>query len=162
MIIKAPSLPTGSRRDQLVGLQDILPTLTALTGCPLEQEVHGCDLSPVLNDKSIKTRDLYYSQCMDHPQQSAMIFDGQWKYCYAQQGATEELYNLSEDPDELVNLALSKDAESLLQPWRVRLMDEAGRIGDSELLDGDKLVTSPLDRSEIAKLPVTGMGWRWY
>ena len=164
LVIKAPHSPAGAQRRQLAGLQDILPTLAALAGCPLSQAVQGLDLSGALLYDRAATRELFYSQCMDSPRQSAMITDGRWKYCYAQWGATEELYDLAGDPHELENLARPGRGglDELLEPWRKRLMDEARRLKDAALLDGAGLVSSPLDRAAIAKLPISGMGWRWY
>jgi len=162
MIVKGPGIPRGARRRQLVGLQDVLPTLATLCGCPLPKPVHGIDLSGALADDAAEVREVFYSQCQDAPRQLAMVCDGRWKYCYAQEGPTEELYDLSEDPAELNNLASGPGAENLLKPWRERLIDHARRLGDTNLLDGDGLARSPLDRSGFAELPIRGMGWRWY
>jgi arylsulfatase A-like enzyme len=155
-------VPVGERRQRLVGLQDILPSLAAMTGCPLDQEVHGLDLSAALQSDKAPTRELFYSQCIDAPRQSAMVFDGRTKYCWAQEGPNEELYDLAEDPQELVNLASGPDGEALCRPWRERLIAEARKVGDTGILDADGLVTAPLDREAIEKLPVSGMGWRWF
>jgi arylsulfatase A-like enzyme len=160
LMVKGPQVPAGQRRRQLVGLQDILPTLAGLSDCPLAQKVHGLDLSAVLRDAQTPCREVYYSQCMDEPRQSAMVTDGQWKYIYSQEGATEQLYDLSADPDELNNLASRPDAESLLRPWRQRLREEALRLGDTGLVREESLVTSPVDRASYINLPITGMGWR--
>jgi arylsulfatase A-like enzyme len=165
MLWRGPGIPAGQRRKQLVGLQDILPTLARLTGCPLDQEVHGMDLTDALQTDGAAVRDIFYAQCLDAPRQLAMLFDGRWKYCYAQQGPTEELYDLAEDPHELTNLAagsVGADTDALLRPWREGLAAEARRWGDTVLLDGDGLATSWVDREALAKLPVGGMGWRWY
>ena len=162
LLVKAPGLAGGQRRRQLTGLQDVLPTLAAMTDCPLGADVHGLDLSECLGEEGAALREVYYGQCMDDPRQSAMLCDGRWKYCYAQAGPTEELYDLAEDPRELVNLATRDDAERLLRPWREQLIAEARRLGDAALLDGEELATSPLDREAISKLPVSGMGWRWF
>ncbi|MBM4031852.1 MAG: hypothetical protein FJ291_08720 [Planctomycetes bacterium] len=155
-ILRTPGGPKGARRRELVGLQDVLPTLAALTGCPLDAAVHGLDLT------AAPARDVFYSQCFDPPEQSAMLFDGRWKFCYAQEGPTEELYDLAEDPHELVNLATRPGGEALVKPWRERLIAEARRLGDAALLDGDRLTTAPLDRSAIPRLPLGGFGWRWF
>ena len=161
-LFKAPGVAAGQRRSQLVGLQDILPTLATLTDCPLDRDVQGVDLTEALHDDGAEIRDVYYGSCGNAPSQSAMLFDGRWKYCYAQIGPTEELYDLAEDPDELVNLATQPHAEELLADWRRRLIEEAHRLGDAELLDGEKLAEAPLDRSAFAELPVRGLGWRWF
>ena len=162
MLFRGPGVPAGERRRQLVGLQDLLPTLAAMTGCPLPTDVQGLDLSAALGDGTADTREVFYSQCFEAPRQMAMVTDGRWKYSYAQEGAIEELYDLAEDPAELVNLATRPDAAKLLTPWRDRLIAEARRLGDIALLDGGRLVTSPFDRAALKNLPITGMGWRWF
>jgi len=165
--IRVPFLASGpgvkpGRRSQLVGLQDVLPTLATMTDAALDREVQGMDLTGILADPDAPGRDLFYAQCLDAPRQAAMVCDGQWKYCYGQEGPTEELYDLSADPSELVNLAAGPDGADRAAPWRGRLIDEARRLGDTGLLDGDGLARSPLDRSGFADLPISGMGWRWY
>ena len=164
LLVRAPGAAPG-RRAQLAGLQDILPTLAGLSDCPLPQAVQGLDLSPVLADSAAPGRELFYSQCLDQPRQSAMVFDGRWKYCWAQEGPTEELYDLQADPRELVNLASRESGmarEALLEPWRRKLMAEATRLGDTGIISGGRLASTLLDRASFAKLPVSGMGWRWY
>ncbi len=163
MILRGPSVPAGARRTQLVGLQDILPTLAAMTDCPLDQEVHGLDLQGALDDADAPLRELYYSQCRRKGGQMAMVCDGRWKYCYCEQGPIEELYDLENDPDELVNLACEPGNADLLTEWRDRLIAEARHLGDDELFDGDALcVSPPVDRSDWPKLPFSGLGWRWF
>ena len=41
-------------------------------------------------------------------------------------------------------------------------MAEIRRVGDDDMLPGGKLPTTPLDRSGFSKLPISGLGWRWY
>ena len=161
-IMKTPDGPAGQRREQLIGLQDILPSLANMTNCPLGQDVQGLDITEVFADAHAKGRDIYYSQTMDAPRQSAMITDGHWKYCYAQEGAIEELYNLDDDPDELINLAQDAQAEALVTSWRHRLIQEARRFGDTNILVGDGLATSPIDRSALDHLTLGVMGWQWF
>jgi len=165
ILFRAPQMPAGARRRPLAGLQDVLPTLAALTGCPLGCDVDGLDLTAAMLDPDAPGRDVFYAHSIDAPRQTAMVTDGRWKYCYAQWGAVEELYDLAEDPRELVNLAAAGRRESLTGPWRDRLIAEAKRLGDTDLLDDASptgLAASPLDRSAFKDLPVGGMGWRWY
>ncbi len=161
MIVRLPGGPTGARRNQLVGLQDVLPTLAAATGCALDQEVHGLNISPALTDDA-QTRALFYSQCNDDPRQAAMVTDGRMKYCWAQWGATEELYDLREDPQELVNLAGETSRADELAGWRQRLGEMARSVGDEAVFSGQGLAESPLDRDQLRSQPIGGMGWRWY
>jgi len=161
-LMRGPGIPKGEVRSQLTGLQDVLPTLASMTGCLLPKAVQGLDLTAALRDAKAPLRDVFYGQCMHDPRQSAMITDGRRKYCYAQEGGIEELYDLDADPTELVNLASKPGAEARLAPWREKLIAEALRLGDVSLVKDGKLVTSPLDREAIRKLPIREMGWRWY
>lgn len=163
LIIHAPGIKGGQRRRQIAGLQDVLPTLADLAGCPLPQAVHGMSLRPILEDPAAAGRNVYYGSWGDpRESQSAMLFDGRWKYGYSQQGPTEELYDLQDDPQELRNLASEGGNEVRLAEWRRRLIGEAKRLGDTQLVSGDQLPTAPLDRSQFPKLPVRGVGWRWF
>lgn len=165
LIIAGPGVPHDQRRKQLTGLQDVLPTVTSLAGCALGREVDGCDLTEALHDPEAPVREVYYSQCFDHPRQSAMVTDGDWKYCYSQRGPTEELYNLRDDPTELQNLAANSSCAVKLEHWRDVLIREATRLGDTAIVDESTstgLAEAQFDRSEIAQLPITGMGWTWY
>ncbi len=169
-IVKAPGTPRGERRMQLAGLQDVLPTLAALTECPLPKVSDGADLTGPLNHPAAAIRegtgyirDVFYSNYGGEPWVSAMVTDGRWKYCYAQQGGTEELYDLASDPCELVNMASRAGNEKLVAEWRRRLIAEARRLGHTEILAPDgELVRVPCDRAAIARLPIKEMGWRWY
>jgi arylsulfatase A-like enzyme len=161
-LMRGASVPRGETRMQLTGIQDVLPTLAAMTGCPLPQPVQGLDLTAALRDAAAPLREIFYGQCMNDPRQSAMVTSGRWKYCYAQMGAVEELYDLKSDPTELVNLASKGAHGKLVASWRERLIAEALRLGDATLVKDGRLVTSPLDREALKKLPIREMGWRWF
>ena len=165
ILFRGPGVPVGQRRGPLAGLQDILPTLGALAGLPLAHEVDGMDMTAIMADAGAPWRDTFYAQSMDAPRQTAMVCDGRWKYCYAQWGAVEELYDLAEDPQELANLASRAGSGPLVAEWRARLIAEARRLGDTAILDESSptgLAAAPLDRSTFPDRPVHGMGWRWY
>jgi arylsulfatase A-like enzyme len=169
-LVKGPGVPAGQRRRQLAGLQDVLPTLAGLTGCPLKRPLDGADLTAPLKDAKAPiregsgyVRDLYYSNYGQKEWNFAMVTDGRWKYCYAEQGPTEELYDLDSDPAELVNLASKPGNAGLVASWREKLIGQARRLGHTNILKGDGGLTSfPCDRAAIDKMPITEMGWRWY
>jgi arylsulfatase A-like enzyme len=51
LIVNHPSLEAGSRRDEMVQLIDLVPTLAELFDLPLHQEVRGTSLAPMLHGK---------------------------------------------------------------------------------------------------------------
>ena len=80
LIMAHPTLAHGERRDQLVQLVDIYPTVLSAVGRPLPEmppgkPIHGVDLLPVLADATTPTRDYaVYGQFG----KSVSVTDGEW------------------------------------------------------------------------------------
>ncbi|MCM8759992.1 MAG: hypothetical protein NC906_09530 [Candidatus Omnitrophica bacterium] len=91
-----------------------------------------------------------------------MITDGKWKYIYTQANGTEELYDQTNDIAEIHNIADKKEYKTQLELMRNQLRKYAVEFNDEKILDGDNFVKSEIDREQFKKLPVSGMGWRWY
>lgn len=164
--VRVPFLASGPGvargvSDALVGLQDILPTFAAAAGAT-RPDVQGIDLTPALADPSRGVRDTYYATVDNGCGQTAMLTDGRWKYIYSEGGPLEELYDQVADPAELNNLAGDAGQKARVGDMRAALRKCAGEFGDHALLAGDGLAAKPLDRSGFPKLPVSGIGWRWY
>ena len=156
------ALRQGVVTDQLVGLQDLLPTLAALAGIALDQAVDGMDLAPLLRGESAPERDWIVSYCLGKGQQLYMVADKRWKYCYSEIGGSEELYDLLDDPNEEWNLADQAAMVPVLETMRQRLRSWAEENGDAEILDGDGLARTDKDvLANVAFRPNT-MGWRWH
>jgi arylsulfatase len=146
--------------EELVGLQDVLPTLAELSECPLPQWVHGVSLAATLGKRSAPTRDFYVSQCLDSPRQRYMIRTRQYKYVYHELGGIEELYDVLEDPAELHNLAREKRV--IVEELRGLLIDWCREFGDEAIFDGGDLKVSPEDTGAATEFSARHMGWRWY
>jgi arylsulfatase A-like enzyme len=161
-----PGIASGVRSEELVGLQDILPTFASMAGAEIGQEVDGLDLSGYLSgaEKSVP-REFYYSTTQTKKEsggQSAMVTDKHYKYIYSEGNATEELYDQKDDPGELNNLASNSTSEELLGDMRNKLIECAKEFNDDAILSGDSLSRLDVDCSKFSELPVGGMGWRWY
>ena len=114
----------GTVSDALVEMIDLAPTFMTALGCtPKPHIVEGRDLTPLLHGRDGFTRQYVISEhdyhwsdmahSLDVSQEDArtiMIFDGQWKYIRCE-GFAPVLFDLSSDPDELIDLGLSGDAE---------------------------------------------------
>lgn len=161
-IVSAPGqVPAGKTSKELVGLQDILPTLKALTGVEMKHKMDGLDLSGALNGKG-GVRDITFSQYLDDPMQKYMAFDGRWKYIYSQSNAVEELYDLENDPHELRNLISAGAEGGQAERLRNEVIRFCAENGDHAMLDGTRLKRSEFDvKARCHFLPGT-MGWRWY
>jgi choline-sulfatase len=157
------ALRRGVVSDRLVGLQDLLPTLASLAGISLPDAVDGMDLSGYLQgDDDAPERDVFVAYCQGSPRQLYMVRDKRWKYLYSEMGGLEELYDLQDDPDELLNIAGRADAEPVLAAMRQRMVDWAQENGDDELLaDGVPAVNRSESLDEVEFRPGT-LGWRWH
>lgn len=161
-IWRVPGIAGGRRTRELAGLQDILPTLAALTGTELSHDVHGCDLTGVLKGGG-GVRDAYVSQVADDPEQGYMITDGRYKYIYRQTGAHEELYDLDEDPQELADLVRRGAGREKAEDLRGKLVEWLKQYGDTAMLDkSGGLVSSPAPVQKKAEPRPSSWGKRWY
>ena len=87
-----------------------------------------------------------------------MACDGEWKYVYAEAGAVEELYHLTEDPHELVNAVADNNDERVR--LRGRLVEWCRETRFGSMLDGDDLTEAPAVEPE--PFPSGSFGWRWF
>lgn len=163
MISFPGTIPAGLVSDQLVGLQDLLPTLLSLAGEPLVPKVDGKDLSGVIFDNK-PVRDYFIGQCGDDPNQQYMIATQRWKYIYHQHNGVEELYDQTQDFAELFNLANS--LEPHIQGMKETLRNELVRwctdnMDDAMLEEGDLKKESNSSAAEW-KYPANPFGRRLY
>ncbi|MFC4874572.1 sulfatase family protein [Negadavirga shengliensis] len=116
------NFPSGTERDDLIALNDILPTLAAIVGQDIPEDMakDGYDLSPVFfGDKSVGIRESVFVRG------SGEIYGyrkGKWKIVSDgnSENPTFELFDLMDDPEENKNLsdsfpALRKELENELR-----------------------------------------------
>jgi len=106
LILRWPGqIPEGRRCATPVSLIDLFPTLLSASGTPVPDHLEGRDLSPAWSD-ALAPEDIFVeSTVLKQPDHAGcMIRRGNWKYALYLDGA-EELYDLSEDPEECRNLA---------------------------------------------------------
>jgi choline-sulfatase len=102
LLISGPSVPAGRSTDALIELIDLYPTLHDLAGVPHRTGVEAQSFASLARGESASHRENVV--CRGRGYQA--IRDAQWKYI--ETFADEpELYQLSDDPDETVNLAAS-------------------------------------------------------
>lgn len=112
----------GTTCDVPVTGADFYPTILELCGMPLkpEQHVDGVSLVPLLEGGSLPKRPLYwhyphYDNQGGEP--SSLYRDGDWKLIHYYEDGRNELYDLSVDPRETSDLALTHPVRTA-QMWQ--------------------------------------------
>jgi arylsulfatase A-like enzyme len=158
-IIRWPNnIPTGEKSETLISLMDMLPTLCALTGQPVPDNLDGRNLSKVVlgNKKDVGRDELllgFYQADYD--------FFKEWRavlttdYCYAKWiDGTECLTSNLNDPYQMNNLVEDAKYHSVLKDMRKRLTRLLNEAHD-EFLPGDKYKTW---YDEMKRVVRTGRG----
>jgi arylsulfatase len=153
-------IPAGQKPDSLMGLQDVLPTLAAMTDTPLPAEVDGMDLAPIMAGDTTGERELYIGQCGGPGSQQYMACTKESKYIYSEINGIEELYDLVKDPDEKHNIAA--DQAEKTAAMRSIVIDWCRANGDTAMLDGEDLVRKDMDIQDHLQFRADSMGWRYY
>jgi len=150
LIISMPGrIPQGSVCPTPVGGVDLVPTFFRFAGIDLPWEMHGHDLSPLLENPQAEwphpvllagTGRKYGSDTNVIPTGDAvfhgpipwyvMLREGRYKYVRPfNANDLEELYDLRKDPDELDNLAVKPKFRNTLTRLRAAAIAELRRTG---------------------------------
>ena len=144
-LMRAPAkwgYPQESVCQSPVGLQDIMPTLLDVAGIEIPDTCTGKSLLPVMRGETDRVRDCLHGEhsgCYEYKHGNHYITDGHHKYIWYSQTGQEHLFNLQEDPHETRDLARLNEAETLLTPWRNRLIAFL-RDRPEGFTDGAKLI----------------------
>jgi arylsulfatase A-like enzyme len=144
MLRAAGQIPPGTRIEGVVRLEDVAPTVLALSGAPVPPGLDGVDLAPLLRRggtvASPRPTAVHLTDHLlvrnENPRRPVAGREGRWwalrdgtqKLIRIPSGPNswdEELYDLAADPDESVNLAGTRTAETvrLRQLLRVLSID---------------------------------------
>lgn len=104
MIMAGPGIPEGRTSESLVSLIDLCPTILSATGLDLPQGLPGISLQSAAETDGAERCILSEYHDGGSPTGMFMLRNDRWKYnCYP--GYPPELFDMREDPGELVNLA---------------------------------------------------------
>ncbi len=109
LIMAGPGIIPGRQYDNIASLIDIAPTLCELSGMPPRECFDGESLLPLVRGETDISRNWAYAMYsgVTSNTSSYMLREGDYKYI-SHRGMPPQLFNLSEDQDELVNLAASE------------------------------------------------------
>jgi arylsulfatase A-like enzyme len=136
LIISGPGIPQGLRSDALCYLSDLYPTLCELVQVPVPDSVTGVSLAPRMQGGRLKARNTLYC---GYKSWQRSIRSGGFKLIeyMVDNVSTTQLFNLTEDPDELHNLAHETSCKDLLLELRKELLrcrdvyKDTGKEGES-------------------------------
>ena len=108
LVFAGPGVSTIGERDQLVELIDLGPTLLDLAGLGPLDGASGISIRPLLEGEDTELHETVFSE--QGPR--IMARTREWKLIFYPGEPYGELYNLTNDPDELHNLYDSHECES--------------------------------------------------
>jgi arylsulfatase A-like enzyme len=144
LIISNPRLfPEGQTTDALAALVDVVPTLVALVGAQAPAKVQGRDLTPILADPTTSVQDCVHFMSEDDtwPLRGGgagcirAIVEQDWKYAvyydpFGGAAPEYELYDLKNDPFEVINLAHEENWDPQYAEERRRLHQRLSEVMD--------------------------------
>ncbi|MFK7819233.1 MAG: sulfatase/phosphatase domain-containing protein, partial [Planctomycetaceae bacterium] len=118
MIVVAPGVTSpGSQVTQPVSLIDLYPTLMALTSTEAPEHLQGQSLVAELREpRTASNRKVLITR---RPKQR-VLEDSRWRFIHYRPGV-EELYDIRNDPNELVNLANDPKYNRIRRNFRRKL-----------------------------------------
>ncbi|WP_320127417.1 sulfatase-like hydrolase/transferase [uncultured Sphaerochaeta sp.] len=162
LILRWPGHVTPNARcKEIVSLLDIYPTVLSAAGIVVEETNRkGHNLFSLLD--GTESCNFAFSEVMNAPYYMAHVRTKDWKYLFYQNGGFEELYHLTDDPDELLNLVNDSGYEEI----KLNLRNQAEKYilfhGDNcNVLDTHKkLKVLPYkDSQESTDRPFSRMPW---
>jgi len=141
-VIRYPAglnVPTGAF-EQVVGLQDVMPTILEVVGIPIPDSVTGASVLGAI--RGGPWRDYLHgehSPCYALEEAMHYLTDGREKYIWFPATDQEQFFDLRTDRRELHDLARDEAHRARVAEWRRRLVEVLAKRGDG-FSDGKRLI----------------------
>ncbi len=149
-VVRFPSdsdMPTGLIHDNVVGLQDVMPTLLDLAGVAIPDTVEGRSLMPAMRGEGAEWREYLHGEhaaCYSDDNAMQYLTDGKEKYVWFPPTGRERLFDLVADPMEMHDLVDDPDSAERVALWRRRMVEQLADRADG-FSDGERLIERPFD-----------------
>jgi arylsulfatase len=141
---------SGTARDEVVELRDVLPTLLDCAELPIPDSVEGRSLLPLARGEQVAGwRSYLHGEHTVLGQSLQWITDRRWKYVWMSRTGREQLFDLQADPNETTDLASEPAYVGDVERLRRTLIDEL-RGRPEGYVDNDRLVSG---RQPLTLLP---------
>ena len=135
LVIRYPTLIEKGIRSQafVTNMLDLVPTVLTLAGAPVPEDLDGISLMPYLCGEQTESIRKYAMVTYNGQQfglyTQRMIRNEKYKYVWNPTDM-DELYDMENDPAELVNLALCQEYGDVLKTLRADLLTELDAVQD--------------------------------
>lgn len=138
LIVKGPNVPAGKASSALTYLLDLFPTLLGLANQkPATGSIDGRNLAPIWRGQAPRVRETLF---LSYGDSMRSVRDERYKLIRYPRVDVDQLFDLTNDPNEMRNLAGAADQKprvesmmALIEQWQTRLGDRTPlRIADPE------------------------------
>jgi arylsulfatase A-like enzyme len=151
----AARLAVRSVAEEVVGLQDVMPTVLEATGLQVPATVEGGSLLPLLSSPASDWRPYLHGEhctCYAEEQEMQYVTDGRRKFIWLPRIGVEQFFDLEQDPSECEDLAHAPERQDEIARWRGCLVQELSardcgwvREGALHCPEGEPLVSPYLE-----------------
>lgn len=131
LVIAGPGIPHGSS-DALTYLYDVMPTLLDQVGIAIPEAVEGKSLRAIWEGSMPKVRDSLY---LTYENKMRAVTDGRWKLIRYPPIDHEQLFDLANDPDELIDLAERPEQQARRESLRLLMARHHLAVDDPHPLE---------------------------
>lgn len=134
LMVVGPDIPKGKKVENDVYLQDIMATTLQLAGVEKPDYVEFSSLLPQINQDTEGLAEVY--GCYEKGSQRMIRKDG-WKLIVYPRAAKLRLYDLTNDPNELLDVSEHPDQQEKVKTLFTDLVKLQQKMGDTLQLDPD-------------------------
>ena len=128
LIFAGPGIPQGKSTEEFAYLLDIFPTLCGLTGLGVPETVNGMDLTETIRNDALARQELYLAYT--HVQRAVRTRTHKLIEYVVNNKCTTQLFDLSNDPDEIHDLSQNADQQERLTALREILLQDHKALND--------------------------------
>jgi arylsulfatase A-like enzyme len=140
LIVKWPGkINPGSKMEKMIQNIDFAPTLLRMAGLEVPSDMQGKSFLPLLDNADEPWRDAIYYHYLAYPDWHMVkphygIRNERYKLIHYYTLDEWELFDLQEDPDEMINLYLNPAYAAVLEMMSARLTEEKTYYGDTTIV----------------------------
>ena len=149
LIIAGPGVPKGSTNG-FSYLYDLMPTLLTQAGVPVPEGVEGKDLAPVWRNEKASVRDRAY---LTYENKMRALVEQRYKLIRYPLIDHTQLFDLQEDPDELIDLSRKPEQGDRVTEMTRRLTAMHDDLDDPHPLTVDKPKSMDIDLTGRKRKP---------